>query len=162
MVFKINRKKNKKKIYLANPYGFSLQQRERLLPEIIGRLESLGLEVWEPFSRNEQVDFANEDWAYEVAQKDLNDIRECDAIFAIVNGTIPDEGVMVELGFAMALGKKVFLFRDDFRISSDNERYPLNLMLFASLPKEGWTYFYYTSVEDITNIRKNLYRWSQQ
>ena len=39
---------NKKKtIYLANPYGFSEQQKSRLLPEIIAALEGLGLEVWE-------------------------------------------------------------------------------------------------------------------
>ena len=36
-------------IYLANPYGFSLQQKAALLPPIVDALESLGLEVWEPF-----------------------------------------------------------------------------------------------------------------
>ena len=36
-------------VYLANPYGFSAQQRALLLPEIVHALESLGLEVWEPF-----------------------------------------------------------------------------------------------------------------
>ena len=42
-------------IYLANPYGFSLQQKAALLPPIVDALESLGLEVWEPF-RTEQSD----------------------------------------------------------------------------------------------------------
>ena len=32
-------------IYLANPYGFSLQQKAALLPPIVDALESLGLEV---------------------------------------------------------------------------------------------------------------------
>ena len=36
-------------IYLANPYGFSLQQKAALLPPIVDALESLGLEVREPF-----------------------------------------------------------------------------------------------------------------
>ena len=45
-------------LYLASPYGFSRHWRERLLPDFINALEQLGLEVWEPFSRNGQVDVA--------------------------------------------------------------------------------------------------------
>ena len=52
---------------------------------------------------NNQVDFSKEGWAYEVGRADLRDVVESDAIFAIVNGTPPDEGVMVELGAAIAL-----------------------------------------------------------
>ena len=44
----------KKTIYLANPYGFSEQQNRLLLPLFVEALESLGLEVWEPFERNNQ------------------------------------------------------------------------------------------------------------
>ena len=97
-------------------------------------MEALGLEVWEPFARNGQVNLAEPGWAYRVAQRDLQDVRDADALFAIVNGTPPDEGVMVELGAAIALGKPTFLFRDDFRRCTDSEQYPLNLMLFAGLP----------------------------
>ena len=118
---------NKKIIYLASPYGFSNQWRERLLPEFILSLEALGLEVWEPFDRNLQVDFSQSGWAYKVAKADLEDVKKADAIFAIVNGTPPDEGVMIELGAAIALGKKTFLFRDDFRKCTDSDEYPLNL-----------------------------------
>ncbi len=150
---------NRSKIlYLANPYGFSAQQ-QRLLPPIIEQLESLGAEVWEPFARNNQIDFAEAGWAYRVAQADYQDVMGCDGIFAIVNGTPPDEGVMVELGMAIALNKGVFLFRDDFRRCTDSETYPLNLMLFTSLPKQGWQKYFYTSVEDITNPEKALVQW---
>lgn len=41
-----------KSVYLANPYGFSAQQRDLLLPPIIEAIAGLGLDVWEPFSRN--------------------------------------------------------------------------------------------------------------
>ncbi len=54
-------------------------------------------------------------------------MEQCDAIFAVVNGVPPDEGVMVELGMAIALGKPTSLFRDDFRRATDSEEYPLNL-----------------------------------
>jgi nucleoside 2-deoxyribosyltransferase len=146
-------------LYLANPYGFSSQQRSRLLPEVIRALEALGAEVWEPFTRNNQVDQAKPDWAYEIGQRDVRDVLQCDAIFAIVNGMPPDEGVMIELGMAIALGKPTFLFRDDFRSCTDNDRYPLNLMLFTGLPATGWEDFYYTDLDEIGHPDKALVRW---
>ena len=125
-------------VYLASPYGFSAQQRELLLPQIVDALQSLGLEVWEPFERNNQVDLSAPDRAYRIGQADLMDVRDADAIFAVVNGVPPDEGVMVELGMAIALGKPTFLFRDDFRRATDSDEYPLNLMLFTGMPRQGW------------------------
>lgn len=150
-----------KRLYLANPYGFSQQQRSLLLPPIITALESLGAEVWEPFERNNQVDFASPGWAYQVAQRDVQDVRNCDGLFAIVNGTPPDEGVMVELGMAIALDKSIFLFRDDFRRCTDSEAYPLNLMVFAGLPEVGWEQYFYTSVEEIRSPEKALFHFLQ-
>ncbi len=150
-----------RKIYLASPYGFSAQWKRLLLPEFTAVLTSLGLEVWEPFERNGQVDLAKPGWAYRVAQRDLQDVRDADALFAIVNGAPPDEGVMVELGAAIALGKPTFLFRDDFRRCTDSEQYPLNLMLFAGLPAAGWEQFIYTDLSEIADPRKALYRWAR-
>ena len=148
-----------KTIYLASPYGFSVQQKTMLLPPIVSALEELGLEVWEPFARNNQVDFSEAGWTYRIGQRDTEDVAAADAIFAVVNGVPPDEGVMVELGMAIALGKPTFLFRDDFRRAADSEQYPLNLMLFTGLPSEGWQDSYYTSVEEITSPEKALARW---
>ena len=150
---------NYRTIYLASPYGFSAQWKRLLLPEFVKALESLGLEVWEPFARNGQVDLAESGWAYRVAQRDLQDVRDADAFFAIVNGTPPDEGVMVELGVAIALNKPVFLFRDDFRRCTDSEQYPLNLMLFAGLPKDEWQEHLYTDLNEIKAPEKALARW---
>jgi nucleoside 2-deoxyribosyltransferase len=149
------------RIYLASPYGFSTQWRRLLLPEFTAALESLGLEVWEPFERNAQVDLAEPGWAYRIAQRDLQDVRDADALFAIVNGTPPDEGVMVELGAAIALGKPTFLFRDDFRRCTDSEQYPLNLMLFAGLPAQEWEQFVYDDLSEIDNPNKALSRWAR-
>ena len=150
-----------KRIYLANPYGFSGQQKALLLPPIIEALESLGLEVWEPFARNNQDDFSKSGWAYRIGQKDYRDVVESDATFAVVNGVPPDEGVMIELGMAIALKKPTFLFRDDFRRATDSEEYPLNLMLFTGMPEEGWRDYYYTTVEEITSQEKALAKWAR-
>jgi nucleoside 2-deoxyribosyltransferase len=149
-----------KTLYLANPYGFSQQQRTLLLPPLAQALTDLGAIVWEPFERNNQIDFSQAGWAYQVGQADLKDVKACDGIFAVVNGTPPEEGVMVELGMAIALNKAIFLFRDDFRRCGD-ENYPLNLMLFVGLPAVGWEAYYYTSVEEIGAPDKALYQWLQ-
>ena len=150
---------SKKTLYLANPYGFSLQQREGPLAALTAALETLGVEVWEPFARNNQVDKAEAGWAYRIGQADLEDVRAADGLFAVVNGCPPDEGVMVELGMAIAWEKPVFLFRDDFRRCTDSETYPLNLMLFTSLPESGWQAYWYGSLEEIADPDKALVRW---
>jgi nucleoside 2-deoxyribosyltransferase len=147
-----------KTLYLASPYGFS-PQFKTLWPPLVQVLEALGAEVWEPFTRNNQVDFSKPGWAYQVAQADVRDVQNCDGIFAVVNGIPPDEGVMVELGIAIAFKKPIFLFRDDFRRCTDNEQYPLNLMLFAGLPEVGWQDYYYTSVEEIAAPNKAIAQW---
>ena len=147
-------------IYLASPYGFSAQWKRLLLPEFVEAMEALGLEVWEPFDRNGQVNLADPGWAYRVAQRDLQDVRDADALFAIVNGTPPDEGVMVELGAAIALGKPTFLFRDDFRRCTDSEQYPLNLMLFSGLPEMEWQKYVYSDLSEIKDPQKALARWA--
>ncbi len=150
-----------KSVYLASAYGFSRQQRETLLPVFVRKLGGLGLRVHEPFADSQQTVFSREPgWAHSVGQRDLNGVRDCDAIFAIVNGNPPDEGVMIELGAAIALGKKTFLFRDDFRRSADCEEYQLNLMLFTGLPSKGWEDYYYTSVDEIDAPDKALAIWA--
>ena len=151
-----------KTIYLANPYGFSAQQKELLLPPIIRELEALGITVWEPFERNNQTDFSEPGWAYRIGQADRRDVERADATLAVVNGVPPDEGVMVELGMAIALGKPTFLFRDDFRSATDSEEYPLNLMLFTGLPQKGWRDHYYKSLKELSDPEKALAKWAQK
>ena len=148
-----------KKMYLANPYGFSSQQREGPLAALVMALEAAGAEVWEPFARNNQIDHTTAGWAYRIGQADLLDVRHADGLFAVVNGCPPDEGVMVELGMAIAWRKPVFLFRDDFRRCTDSETYPLNLMLFTGLPETGWEAYWYASIDEIADPGKALALW---
>ena len=149
----------KKTLYLANPYGFSAQQREGPLQALVTALEAIGAEVWEPFSRNNQIDRTTPGWAYRIGQADLRDVRDADGLFAVVNGCPPDEGVMVELGMAIAWDKPVFLFRDDFRRCTDSEAYPLNLMVFTGLPEAGWQAYWYGSVNEIADPGKAIAQW---
>ena len=150
----------RKKLYLANPYGFS-KQTKTLLHEFIEIFNDLNVEVFEPFERAKQLIQQESEWAYEVARSNFLDLKECDCIFAIVNGNPPDEGVMVEIGIATALKKEIFLFRDDFRNCSDSDQYPLNLMLFVGLSKDNWSKNYFQSLKDIKNPKKNFLNWAQ-
>ena len=151
----------KKKLYLANPYGFS-KQTKNLLCEFIKIFNYLNIEVYEPFERTKHIIQQENEWAYDLAKSNLNDLKNCDCIFAIVNGTPPDEGVMIELGIAIALKKEIFLFRDDFRNCSDSNQYPLNLMLFSGLPRDNWKKYYFESLEDIMNNKKGFVEWANK
>ena len=150
----------RKKLYLANPYGFS-KQTKTLLHEFIQIFNDLNLEVFEPFERAKPLATQESEWAYDVARSNFHDLKECDCIFAIVNGNPPDEGVMSELGIAIALKKEIFLFRDDFRNCSDSNQYPLNLMLFLGLPKDNWEKYYLESLEDIKSNKKRFMEWAK-
>ena len=97
----------KKKLYLANSLGFS-KQAKNLLYEFINIFNELNVEVYEPFERTKNIIKGEDNWAYDLADRNLNDLKKCDCIFAIVNGNPPDEGVMIELGIAIALKKKIF------------------------------------------------------
>ena len=151
-----------KTLYLASPYGFSEHWRSKLLPEFITKLEFMGARVLEPFARNTNIDFCKPGWANKVARSNLEDLRQSDGLFAIVNGTPPDEGVMVELGVAIALCKPIFLFRDDFRKCTDSDEYPLNLMIFSGIPSVSWNDYYYSSLDQIDCKNKAIYKWLKQ
>ena len=150
----------KKKLYLANPYGFS-KQTKTLLNEFINIFNNLNIEVYEPFERTKHILKKEGNWAYDLARSNFQNIKNSDCIFAIINGTPPDEGVMIELGIAIALRKEIFLFRDDFRNCSDNNQYPLNLMLFLGLPKDNWDKYYFESLRDIKSNKKSFVKWAK-
>ena len=151
----------RKRLYLANPYGFS-KQTKNLLHEFINIFEDLNIEVYEPFERTKNLIKKEGEWAYDLAKSNFNDLQKCDCIFAIVNGTPPDEGVMIELGIAIALKKDIFLFRDDFRNCSDSNEYPLNLMLFLGLPRKNWKNYYFESIHDIKSNKKGFLEWTKK
>ncbi len=68
-----------------------------MLPRFIAELTELGATVWEPFDRNDQVDLSHPDWPHQVGRNNLRAVTAANAIFAIVNGNPPDEGVIVAL-----------------------------------------------------------------
>ncbi len=149
----------KRTLYLANPYGFSTSLAAGPLQDLCRVLEDLGAEVWEPFASPENHDRSAPQWAWRIGQSNVNTVRMADGLFAVVNGCPPDEGVMVEVGLAIAWRKPLFLFRDDFRRCCDSEDYPLNLMVFSGSSAEGWRDCWYESVAELADPGKGLVRW---
>ena len=148
-------------VYLANQYGFSNIESKTILPPIIEAIESLGVKVYEPFKETGKlIDEPMAYAGYKIAQADMKAVKECDAVFAIINGLPPDEGVMIEIGMAYAWHTPVFLFRDDFRKAYDTHTYPLNVMIFAGLPKYTWREYYYQHISEITSPYKALAKWA--
>ena len=148
----------KRIIYFASPYGFS-KQTNNLIKEFESIFTKLEIEIYEPFERSIPIINSNKKWAYDVAMSNYEGLKRSDGIFAVVNGNPPDEGVMIELGIAIALKKEIFLFRDDFRKCSDSDEYPLNLMIFLGLPKINWQRSYFQSIDELLDPNKNLIKW---
>ncbi len=72
----------RKKLYLANPYGFS-KQIKTLLHEFTEIFNDLNVEVFEPFERAKRLIQQESEWAYEVARSNFLDLKECDCILRL-------------------------------------------------------------------------------
>ena len=64
----------KKKLYLANPYGFS-KQTKILLNEFINIFTDLNIEVYEPFERTKHIIQKEGEWAYDLAKRNFHDLK---------------------------------------------------------------------------------------
>lgn len=152
----------KPKIYLAHDLLFSKIQRDILLPIFVNELEQLGLTVYEPWERNNiGVDRSMPGANYKIGQDDKADVTACDAILVILNAALND-GVIVELGFAIAQKKQIFFYCDDFRKDISNTStndYPFNLMTFSGSDQQNWKDSFFTDINQIRSPDKFLYHW---
>ena len=134
----------KMKVYVAGPL-FSKAELEYNL-KIDKILRDAGLETYLP-QRDGSVAFfriaAGEDRQTvrrEVFEGDLDILRNCDFLVAILDGRSVDEGVCVEIGYAYALGKKSYGLKTDTR---KLDEYGDNLII------EGCISRIFTSAEEL-------------
>nr|MDO8116746.1 nucleoside 2-deoxyribosyltransferase [Candidatus Sigynarchaeota archaeon] len=140
-VFKI------KSIYLANALGFSSVGKTSL-HVIQKRLEDAGFTVHEPFSACESLgreiskieqDQGNlaaarekmHEISMQIGQLNQDAMASVDLLVAILDGSGMDidSGVAAEIGYAAAIGKKIFGLRTDFRSSGENPGVQVNLQV---------------------------------
>ncbi len=139
-----------KKIYFASPLGFT-ESTMRFMNDLDYKLRLVGFEVLNPWNNafgKEILETHNiEDYSTKIetlheinlrigkASEDL--IRECGVVFAVLDGTGVDSGTASEIGFAYGIGKKIFGYRGDFRLSCDNEGSVVNLQVQCWIEKSG-------------------------
>lgn len=153
-------------LYIANGLGFSASAREFCLRPIVEAVKSMGYSVIEPFTDNNELSLAHArtvEQELEIARLDMEGVRKSDAVLCVASAPIPDEGAMVEVGAALAWGKKVYILNDDFRFSADDRpTLPMNLMLFAGMSADTWKECYFTSIDDLKNPDKALWKGNTQ
>ena len=78
----------KKKLYLANSYGFS-KQTKKLLYEFNNIFNDLNIEVYEPFERTKHIIQKQDNWAHDLAESNFDDLKK--------NTNCPNEQVVALL-----------------------------------------------------------------
>lgn len=109
------------KVYLAGPEVF-LPDAAPVVEQMRQQCRDHGLVPIAPLDAGIEDDAAAAEAAdeapdsVEIFEKNVSRIRESDAVIANVNhfrGSEPDSGTCFELGYAHALGKKLFIYSDD-------------------------------------------------
>lgn len=93
----------KQRVYLAGPF-FTLSELW-MVNEAKFHIEAFGMEVFSPYH---EIGIGT---AEEVVQKDIDAIHDCDAIYAIFNGT--DPGTLFEVGYARSIDKPVVILAEN-------------------------------------------------
>ncbi len=135
------------KIYLASPLGFSEEGRlyikEVLLPKLGGIANLELLDPWGgilPLSNEQLVDAAltlRRDTAIQLGRSNFAMIDKADMVLANLNGTDPDSGTCIEIGYACKAGKLIAGYRTDFRLSGDSIDLKVNLQVEAAIAVSG-------------------------
>ncbi len=99
----------RKKIYLAGPF-FTISERF-LINEIYSILNGFDVDIFSPF-HDAGISVFKEDFK-KIAKKDIDNLKDCDAVLAVISGN--DPGTLFEVGYAKALGKKVVLFYENYK-----------------------------------------------
>ncbi len=137
--------------YLASPLGFSEAGRHWHDGVLIPALEAFGLVVLNPWKLTDAAAIqAVQALPYGAAKRDawrslnrrigrdnLNAIRACDCLVAVLDGADVDSGTAAEIGCAFALGKPCFGYRGDFRLSADNDGSVVNLQVEFFITESG-------------------------
>jgi len=154
-----------KSIYVASPFGFFEAGRDFMYSKIIPSIESAGYKVLDPWNLTSQdlIDSAlsapyglERKKAWEkinpvIGKNNACAIKECSGLVAVLDGTDVDSGTASEIGYAAALGKKILGYRNDFRLSCDNDGSAVNLQVEYFIKINGGKI-----VSNIEELKKEL------
>lgn len=138
------------RIYLASPLGFADSTRhfmehliERISPQVdvSNPWDKTGFE--EEFARIAGLDSRSEAHAAlatvnaELGRLNAASIEAADGVVAILDGVDVDSGTAAEVGYAYALGKRIYGLRTDFRLAGDNPGSIVNLQVQYFIEASG-------------------------
>lgn len=138
------------KVYLASPLGFAESTRD-FMSVIERQIAACGYTVVNPWHLADPQQFeataaienaeqrrqAFHKVNMEVAAKNEKAIRECQMVVGVLDGVDVDSGTASEIGFAYALGKRIYGYRGDFRMAGDNEGSLINLQVEYWIENSG-------------------------
>lgn len=138
------------RIYLASPLGFAESTRhfmEHLIERVAPHVDVTN--PWDDqrfaaeFVRIAQLDSRTEANAAlaeintELGRANAESIRAATGMVAILDGVDVDSGTAAEVGYAYALGKRIYGLRTDFRLAGDNPGSIVNLQVQYFIEASG-------------------------
>ena len=109
------------RIYFAGP--LFTQEDKKINEYYAARFRAAGSKVYLPqeYKIPDAEKMPNRNWAIQVNAHDMKMLEACDMVIAIVRGgKASDDGTAFEIGYAAALGKRIWIYAD--------EREPISLM----------------------------------
>lgn len=144
------------KIYLAGALFNEAEVNQRLkegkiLREKFGNKLEIFNPIEQPFNEDKQTLPTPED----IFNGDTKAVKECDIFLADI--TNEDAGVMVELGIAITLNKKIIAVNSDIRLKSSNKyeipSYAMNHYVLGGILENGSLVFNFDeAVKEIENL----------
>jgi len=152
-------------VYLAGPLGFAESGRVFQDAQLIPLIKAAGFDVLNPWELTEPKlirSAADLEYGVErqkkwqevnliIGHNNAQAIGRSDLLVAVLDGPDVDSGTAAEIGFAAALGKPIVGYRNDLRLSCDNEGAVVNLQVEYFIRKSGGTI-----VRDLNSLRDEL------
>lgn len=140
----------KPSVYLASPLGFATSTRDfmsqlvRTLDDAIDinnpwddhRFDGDFADIAQLASYRERLDRLHA-INHQLGQGNEERIRGCNALIAVLDGVDVDSGTAAEIGFAYALGMRIYGIRTDFRLAGDNLGSIVNLQVQYFIEQSG-------------------------
>jgi nucleoside 2-deoxyribosyltransferase len=135
-------------VYVAGPFGFTEPGKRYLYDEFLPALRAAGLTPLDPWEVGDRVlgavlrraghtDQQVVDACSELGAANEELIRKAAGVIALVDGCDLDSGTCSEIGFAVALGKRVVGLRTDTRSAGDVREIPINLQVKHFIESSG-------------------------
>lgn len=141
----------KKRVYVAGPLGFEAAGRDFLYGKAIPAIEAAGfvaVDPWKltdperikkvvgmPYGQRKRA--AWQDLNMTIGANNYHAIRDCDCIAAFLDGPDVDSGTAAEIGCGFAMGKPIVGYRNDIRVTGDNEGATVNLQVEYFIRESG-------------------------